>query len=402
MRSVKSLSSLIEKVSPHHLLLLCGINAALRLAFMVLVQPEIKVAEDFNIAQHIVAGQGFSIYDRGPTTAKGPFYPLYLAFWLWVLGEKWGLFGAILLQHFLAAAIPWLLYLLGRTLRREALGKGAALLFLLHPSYFYHPTVAENTTWVVFLGALWGIWLFQYPPEKYPFRYLSLLGVLLGLFLLEKPILVPPMVASLILRFYRRLKAVGIVGLTSLVVILPWSVRNYWVFGTFLPTKSYAGVTTFPSSWLPFMAAHPRYAVSDSLEAIYDSLFALPEAQAYPGFRALARHILQERWHQIPERTLFHALIYWSIPPRYWGNLSLSFFIVRLLPVSLLLVLFLWGSFYLWQKDRYFLLAILGTLLWTTFIYALNQVLNIRYKLEVEWLQLYICAAPLVFKRPHG
>ncbi|GIV55322.1 MAG: hypothetical protein KatS3mg040_0090 [Candidatus Kapaibacterium sp.] len=71
----------------------------------------------------------------------------------------------------------------------------------------------------------------------------------------------------------------------------------------------------------------------------------------------------------------------------------------RILPVVLLTVLWVWGMAILWRQDRPLLLGVLGIVAWVTLVYSLYHVLNIRYKLEVEWLELFVCAAPLVPKR---
>ncbi|MCX8050381.1 MAG: hypothetical protein N3B17_00605, partial [Chlorobi bacterium] len=142
------MSSWLDRITARHILWLCIASAAARLVFVVAFRPAIPAAEDFAIAQHLAAGDGFSIYDRGPTSIKGPLYPAFLALWLWLFGDRGGLVAAAVVQHLAMAAMPWILYQLGTAIGRKRLGSGAAILFALHPSYFYHPTVAENTAWV--------------------------------------------------------------------------------------------------------------------------------------------------------------------------------------------------------------------------------------------------------------
>lgn len=68
---------LVELLSERRILWLCGLSAVTRLVFLAIVEPEIVTAEDYNIAQHLVRGEGFAIYTRGPTTAKGLFIPVF-------------------------------------------------------------------------------------------------------------------------------------------------------------------------------------------------------------------------------------------------------------------------------------------------------------------------------------
>jgi hypothetical protein len=393
------MSSWLDRITARHILWLCIASAAARLVFVVAFRPAIPAAEDFAIAQHLAAGDGFSIYDRGPTSIKGPLYPAFLALWLWLFGDRGGLVAAAVVQHLAMAAMPWILYQLGMAIGRKRLGSGAAILFALHPSYFYHPTVAENTAWVVFIGALWCVLLFRLEPSKYPLGVAVALGAIVGAFVLEKPPLVVPMLAALAVRFRRQPALLAAIAIVAGVSVAPWVVRGWIVFGEPTLTKSYSGYLTFIHSWLPSMAVHPRYAVADSVERTLDSLGRLPEARALPALRSLAAEIFRQRWHQLPERTFVHALVFWTIPPRYWGNWSPAFIAVRIVPVVALSVLLVWGTVLLWRYDRRLLVAIGGVLVWTTAFYSLYHVLNIRYKLEVEWLQLFICAAPFARKR---
>ncbi|GBD06072.1 hypothetical protein HRbin20_01673 [bacterium HR20] len=387
----------VERLTWRHILAICAISAIARVVFLLIAEPPIPVAEDYAIARHIAAGDGFSIYERGPTSIKGPLYPTYLAAWLWLLGEQNGLRAAILMQHLLYAAMPALLFQLGRAIARPALGTIAAVLFALHPTYFYHATVAENTTWVVVMSALWGVLVFR--ESRSPIGTAHAAGAIIGSFILEKPMLAVPMAMILGLRWWRRWQQLATAALAAALLVLPWAVRGAVLFGEPTLTKSYSSTLTFIHSWLPSMAVHPRYAVPDSVERALDSLTKLPERQALPALRALATSILATKWSLLPERTIVHALIFWTIPPRYWQSWSLAFVVVRILPVVLLTVLWVWGMAILWRQDRPLLLGVLGIVAWVTLVYSLYHVLNIRYKLEVEWLELFVCAAPLVPKR---
>ncbi|RMG07780.1 MAG: hypothetical protein D6735_02420 [Acidobacteria bacterium] len=73
----------------------------------------------------------------------------------------------------------------------------------------------------------------------------------------------------------------------------------------------------------------------------------------------------------------------------------MKFLIVRALPVIFLNILFVWGSIRLWKLHRGLALAILLTLLYFTITYALTHIANTRFKLDIEWLELFACAAAL-------
>lgn len=382
-----------DRLSARHILLLCIGSAVARLVYVLVVAPPIPTAEDYAIAQHLARGEGFCIYDRGPTSIKGPIYPAYLAFWLWGVGDPAGLRWAVAVQHLVLAAVPWVLWRLGVRLGQQGLGVGAALLFAGHPSYFYHATVAENTAWVVAVGALWCLLVAKH--ESWRWWRGFAVGVVVGVFALEKPPLVVPLLVAVAIARRSWWRDLLPVALGIALVIGSWAVRGYLVFGEPMLTRSYSGYLTFIHSWLPSMAIAPRYSVPDTVERELAQLAHVPESSALPRLRELARGILAEKWHLLPERTALHALVYWTIPPRYWGNWSAAFVVGRVLPVAVLLVLSVVGSRVLWRRDRRLLVAIVGVLVWTTLFYSFYHVLNIRYKLEVEWLQLFVCAAAL-------
>jgi 4-amino-4-deoxy-L-arabinose transferase-like glycosyltransferase len=376
-------------------LMSCIVAALVRCTFQLVVAPPVHTAEDYNIARHLLAGEGFSYGEHGPTTIKGPFYPALLALFLALFGDPQGLQAVALFQHLLYAALPWLLFRIGSELGISRIGALAGLLFALHPSYVYNATVAENTAVLVFCGALWGLLLLRSRTAARPALKVLLMGALLGGFVLEKPVAVPVLIASLAALPRGRRHLLGFILIVAALVLLPWSIRGALLFGDPTPTRTYSAHLTFLHSWTPEFAVHPRYALSQEFAHRLDSLYRLPESAALPEMRRMALDIIRQHWKLWLERTLVHALVYWWVPPRYWGNFSVEFVAVRLLPVVLLNALTVLGFVRLWRLRRDFASLLLLALLCFTAGYALNHVVNIRYKLEVEWLQLYAAAAAL-------
>jgi len=394
------LQSLLTATDEEHrlrraVLIACIMAALLRCAFQLVFTPPVRTAEDYNIARHLLAGQGFSYGEHGPTTIKGPFYPALLALFLALFGDPQGLQAVALLQHLLYAALPWLLFRIGSELGIARLGALAGMLFAGHPSYVYNATVAENTTVTVFCGALWGLLLLRNRTASHPTAKALIMGILLGGFVLEKPVAVPALLASLIALPRGRRHLLGLIFVMTMLVLLPWSIRGMMLFGTPTPTRTYSAYVTFLRSWTPEFAVHPRYALSQEFTQRLDSLYRLPESAALPEMRRMALDIIWQHWGLWLERTLVQALVYWWVPPRYWGDFSLEFVLVRLLPVVLLDVLTVLGFLRLRRLHPGFARFLVLALLCFTLGYALNHVLNIRFKLEVEWLQLYAAAAAL-------
>lgn len=368
----------------------------LRWGFHLVSQPPIHGVEDLDIARHLVAGEGFSIYDRGPTTAKGPLYPFFLALFLELGFSPENLWPVVFIQHFLLSWMPLLMYRLAERMGYPMMGKGAGLFFALHPSFFYYPTVLENTSLFIFLTALWGILLYDWR-RKGGIGEMLFLGVWLGLSWIEKPVAVLPMgVAIIFVAGWRPLMRLAVV---AVLPILGWAWRGYWTFGYFTWTKTYAGQHTFAMSWHPRFATSREYSVSDTLAAKMDSLFLLPEKVGGPAFVQIGRDIVrQQGLMKVLKRTIWQAGIFWWIPPRYWKDRSFRFWIVRKLPVIVINAFFLLGLYHGIKKPAYrsLTLYIFFTSILFTFFYAINHTLNIRYRLDVEWLQLYVCAIGVI------
>ncbi|MCX8111712.1 MAG: glycosyltransferase family 39 protein [Bacteroidia bacterium] len=370
--------------------LIAVLQFPIRVALQFIARLPINGFEDLDIALHLVRGEGFSIGERGPTTAKGPIYPFFLALFLWLGGDPSYLWQPVIVQHLLLSWMPFIMYRLGSHIASPTIGKLAGLLFALHPSFLYYPTVLENTVLFIFFTALWGIGVYRLR-EKLSWGWLAFVGVWWGLMWIEKPMAFLPMAIGLIWVLPQRL-----LWRTVLVGFLPifaWALRGYSTFGYFTWTKTYAGQHTFAVSWCFGIAVSPDYVVSDSLACAMDSLLRLPESVSGPAFEKLSREILtQQGLPKLVRRTLLQAAIFWWIVPRYWNDQSLKFWVVRKLPVILINTLFLIGTLYgLRFYPRLTLYVLMSSLVFTLF-YALNQVANTRYRLDVEWLQLYVCA----------
>ncbi|MCX7606212.1 MAG: glycosyltransferase family 39 protein [Bacteroidia bacterium] len=373
------------------------VQVGVRWTFHLGIRPAISYAEDLDIALHLVKGEGFSIYDRGPTTAKGPIYPLFLSLFLMLGFSPADLWPVPLVQHFFLAWVPLFLFRLGKALGLGEAAKVAALLFAAHPSFLYYPTVLENTSLYIFLVLLWALAMVKLR-EQFSWGRVIGVGVGLGLTWIEKPVAFFPMMAAVFLLLPWRER--GIVLAVAFLPVLFWAFRGYRTFGYFTWTKTYASQHGFALSWHPKLAVYPRYAVSEITAHQMDSLFVLPEQIGGPALASLGRKIAKEKgfWCLV-ERTLLHAAIFWWIPPRYWGDTSLKVWIGRRLPVIVINALFLLGLFWGWKYHRAFTLYVLLTSLFCTFFYALNHVLNARYRMDVEWLQLYVCAFAILWMR---
>ncbi|GIV23232.1 MAG: glycosyltransferase family 39 protein [Bacteroidia bacterium] len=346
--------------------------------------------EDLDIAVHLARGEGFSFGDRGPTTCKGPFYPSFLAFFIWIGFDPLNLWPVALIQHILLAFVPFLMYKLGKYMGYPRVAQWAALFFAIHPSYLYAPKVLENTSLLIFLSVLWGITLYRLR-ENPNWAWVVFIGLWLGLSWIEKPPVLLPMGLAILLIVPRKYwLPIGLIGFLPVGL---WALRGYLVFGYPTWSKTYAGQSSLPIAWTPSHNPSLKYALSVEFECYVDSLLHVAEAVSGPEFERLTQKIIKEKIGPIMlEKSMMNALMYWWIPWRYWGNNSLSFWIARKIPVILINTFFLLGVVLGFRRYKGLILFVLLVSAIFTATYAFYHALYIRYKLDIEWLQLYVCA----------
>ena len=106
-----------------------------------------------------------------------------------------------------------------------------------------------------------------------------------------------------------------------------------------------------------------------------------------PEYEHLVAHAVATQPATYALKTVVQAVRYWTVPPWYDAQLrSLPFLIVRVLPI-LFLVLMSIPLFRGYHEYTHLLRPLILTLAYFTLVYALTHTSNIRFKLDVEWLQ---------------
>src|SRR4051812_8103386 len=177
-----------------------------------------------------------------PSAAHPPLYSLYLSVFSW-LGLDTPL-DHRLASCLLGAAAVVVVGLLGRRVAGDRAGLIAAGLAAVYPQLWINDGMLISESMYVLFIAL--VLLFAYRAwDSQRWTDVALLGAVIGLSSLTRPeavVLVPllgvPYLFAKRATFGRRLGLVVVMGLTCLVVILPWWVRNLTTFDdpTFLAT----------------------------------------------------------------------------------------------------------------------------------------------------------------------
>lgn len=195
------------------------------------------------IGLNLALGQGFSLDGEKPTALRGPVYPLFLAGIYALAGHNYQAVWAV--QVILHLVNCWLIFLLAKTAYREQVGLAAALLYALYPAFAFYPglIMTETVTLSLLLAAML---LLAQAVRRDSLALSTISGLFLGLATLCKPTtLLFPLFLGLIWLIQKRGHALVRYGLlltlSMILVIAPWTIRNYLAFGKVVPVSVFAG-----------------------------------------------------------------------------------------------------------------------------------------------------------------
>lgn len=216
--------------------------------------------EPGNIAYSLATGAGFSSPFRvptGPTAWQAPVYPLLLSFLFRLFGTyTFAAFIAAVLFNIFCSVLACLpIFAVGNRIAGRTVGLIAAWLWAIFPNAFVIPT---DWIWDTCLSALLAVtilWATLVVADSRRTRDWCAYGLLWGLALMTNPTLLsalPFLLGWMIFRAWKsqnhaaQLKPLFCRAILSLVIMglccVPWTLRNYVVFHTFIPFRSVLGL----------------------------------------------------------------------------------------------------------------------------------------------------------------
>lgn len=219
------------------------IALALRLGYVAVAErPPISDEQYYDgLAQALAAGEGYTA--GGVPTAYWPVgYPAFIAVFYAVFGHHY--LPVLLFQALLGAATAALLVLLGRGFASAAAARAAGLIIALAPNQVAY--AARLFPAVVSAFAVVAIAVVVLKTRG--FRGAFCAGVMTGAAALVAPVMLVSAPAAWAADSFRRLgffRVLGrgvVVAALALVVVAPWTYRNWRVFGEFVPVSTNGGV----------------------------------------------------------------------------------------------------------------------------------------------------------------
>ncbi len=215
------------------------------------------------LAQNLVSGKGFVLDDFGlPTTERPPgvsflLFPIY-----YIFGVNYIL--ARIMFCLLGAGTCIIVYFISKKILNETFSIITALFLAFYPMHFYYSShLFSEVPWAFFMSlAVWWTILFQ---EKQQIRYGILVGIAVGISTYIRPtaLFYLPFYSFLCFVYFWKipkilLKLVLTPIFITILILIPWTVRNYYVTGHLVLISTHGGVT--------FLGAHNEKILNDPKE----------------------------------------------------------------------------------------------------------------------------------------
>lgn len=226
------------------------------LLLAIIPAPELDDSAQINLrAAHLLMdGKGFS--DPSFPVYNPPLYPIFIATCLSVFGDNQA--SVKIVQIFVDSLTIIMIYLIMKEIFNGATALLSAGTFSLYPFSTYLTISIASEPFFTFLLAgfvLSGV----YAVRSIKWGHCCVAGILLGLATLTRGAtqFVPLMLAVILILWGKRGRAsilcYGALCLSFVLVILPWTVRNYLVLDDFIPVATSGGIVLLMGSSEEFL-----------------------------------------------------------------------------------------------------------------------------------------------------
>jgi 4-amino-4-deoxy-L-arabinose transferase-like glycosyltransferase len=198
-----------------------------------------------SLAINLKNGKGFSYpFDDPQLTARRmPGFPLLLSWIFFFFGTKISI--ALLFQCLLLTGIFGVSYLLAQEIFSEKIARAGLLLMLFWPNMkFYGCSYLGADTLAVLLFLVFIFCLIKGEKAGTSWKWLTMGTVCFGSAVYAKPefLIFMPFACIWIFRHYcARLRAALVVPIIIILMLAPWTIRNFLIFDKFIPTTTGAG-----------------------------------------------------------------------------------------------------------------------------------------------------------------
>ncbi len=200
------------------------------------------------IGKNLYEGNGYCYVKGQPSAFRPPLYSMMIAGVYQVVGKRshravrW-------LQAFISAITAGLIFSLGYLTLGRSAGVWAGAIFAVYPTMLYYvPKLMTETLFIALLSA--SLCLLVLAIKRGATKFFALAGLGFGIAFLCRMVLLPFLVLffipMMIILCRRNVSTkigprIVVFYLLFVAVVAPWVIRNYVVFGEFIPTDTHLG-----------------------------------------------------------------------------------------------------------------------------------------------------------------
>lgn len=334
------------------LILVFAVAAVIRLVYVLKLgndQLSPDCGEWLSVASDIASGKGFG------DTWRPPGYAAYLGILMFVFGKS--ILVMRLFNVLLGSLTCVLIYHAGKKVFSQAVGRIASALVCFYPYLIAYTGDLISETFLTFLIAL-SMLMLLVTSEKPVLRNIVLTGVILGITSLTKSTVLPFFGIACLWLWWRTksMKTGFLAGILTLLVISPWTIRNYFYYKAFIPIST-GGKSLYLSSCdgALLLETAGEFDKPQSIETVmpvipedYMELMKLPRMEQEKIFTEKARTWLKNN----PDKFLFllkaRFLHFWRLYPMMaykWQKLAAKMTAGIYIPLCLIGMLLSWREF---------------------------------------------------------
>jgi 4-amino-4-deoxy-L-arabinose transferase-like glycosyltransferase len=200
-----------------------------------------------DIAENVVDGNGFARISEfshkiETTSSHAPVYPLYLSVF-YRAGQDPTIFIIIIfIQAVLSSLTVLIFYRIALILFNKTAGLLTAIAISFYPPLIYYSVKITPTVFVIFFVGMTIFLLLKM--EKTGYGMALLAGSITGISILTNPITIAFLPAVLIWYLWKKqisLKTLALVLLSAVIIMSPWTIRNYAVHHRIVPVTTQFG-----------------------------------------------------------------------------------------------------------------------------------------------------------------
>lgn len=369
------------------IILISAFLLSLSYSFYFRIEPSVDARGYDRIAQNLVAGKGYVEKDNIPVvfdpavSRVGPGYQFFLAGVYKIFGRN--LYLIWIIQALIHTLSGYLIYLISKKIFLSAkAGIISAFLFLFFIDIFELTAMLLTETLFLFL-LLFSVYAMIKFFESPDYKNSAFIGLIFGLGVLTRPTVLPMFLIMFGVMIYKKYFKFAVLFLIIPVLIIsPWTIRNYKVYHTFILTSSAGGINLWMGN--NESATGESFYTEEMSDYINKRGFVAAEKK---GIEEGIKFIVNNPVRFI-ELLFIKASIYFSLarPAAFWFHLKgIVVLITALLSSGFAFVIFssgIAGGLKL-LKEKKFLSNLLITFAITAPLIVIPLVVETRYRYQI-------------------